>query len=105
KHGGRPEVTRYNGRHFLYRVLSKPTWGFARKQRVGSFRERKNVRSRRQMIVTGGNRFQIQRSGLDERVVLRRRIDVGADAGYGAFVSRQPGHPEISNLHDLAISS
>ena len=57
------------------------------------------------MFPTGGNRAEVQRSGLHQRIVLRGRVNICADARDGAFVCSQTRHAEVSDLNYLAIGS
>ncbi len=89
------------GRHVLDRVLRKTSRRFAREQRVRSFGERINIGGRSQMLTTGGNEAEIQGTGLDQRIVFRRGVDVCADASDGAFRCCETRDAEVGNLYDL----
>src|SRR2546423_13128805 len=52
-----------------------------------------------------GQRTGVELRGLNQRIVLRRGVDICADARDGAVSSLKPGDTEIGNLHDLLIGS
>src|ERR1043166_4463559 len=57
------------------------------------------------MFTTGSNRFPVQRSGLHQRIVFGRCVDVCTNTCDGAFVGSQTSHAKVSYLHDFAIGS
>src|ERR1043165_82981 len=85
------------------RMLRKTSRRFSGKQGVGCFRKRIDVGRRCQMSGRPSESTGIELSGLHQRVVFRRRINIGSYACDRAFTFVDASHAEVCDLHDLFI--
>src|SRR2546423_5286893 len=90
-------------RQFCNRLVREASGRGPTNQRVCSFSERINVRRRRQVLTR--QRTSRELRCLYERIMLRSRVNVRADARDGAIGGFNFRDPEVGNLYRLLIGS
>src|SRR6478672_7131926 len=73
-------------------------------QRVSSLRQGIDIGGWSQIVVRCVKPCSIELTCLDQWIVFRRRIDVGADTSNYSFSRVQTGNPKVRNLDDLPVS-
>src|SRR5437764_7957196 len=90
-------------RQFCNRLVREASGRSPANQRVCSFSERINVRRRRQVLTR--QRTSRELRCLYQRIMLRSRVNVCADARDGAIGGFDFRNSEVSNLYRLLIGS